>query len=351
MRIVHLSDIHLSRENLDDLQNYYIDALIKDLKSYQPIDLIVISGDMVDKAGDSLINDGHTDPYQVFEEEFIDKIASDLPFDKRNVLFIAGNHDIERKKINRILEAGLLQYSKSTETLTKICREFSKNHTFLNLDRMERYLAFEKRYHAESIASGKYTYSEFESTFVYEYGDIKIGIGLINDSWRCGEGLVKDHFFDLDQIDRCLLEFKKAKTHFNFLVCHHDLEHLHKSERSKFEDLLYNTDIHFILMGHEHSTRINKSERVTGKEIVYFRGRSTFDKPEERESEYQPGYGIIDINIDSKNISGTFRKFMKKRREFDSDLEDGHGIVIYTFSGDEHTNKLNKINKSDLKFE
>lgn len=51
MRIIHLSDIHLSYDNIEDFRNYYKEAFIKELESINAqknIDLIIISGDLVD---------------------------------------------------------------------------------------------------------------------------------------------------------------------------------------------------------------------------------------------------------------------------------------------------------------
>jgi 3',5'-cyclic AMP phosphodiesterase CpdA len=68
MRIVQLSDVHLSKENLEDLKNYYLQALIDDLKKFQaekPIDVILFTGDLVDRGGESL----GKEPCRVFHDE------------------------------------------------------------------------------------------------------------------------------------------------------------------------------------------------------------------------------------------------------------------------------------------
>lgn len=45
MRIVHLSDIHLSKENLSDFKGFYVENLLEDLKYFhcdKPIDVAII---------------------------------------------------------------------------------------------------------------------------------------------------------------------------------------------------------------------------------------------------------------------------------------------------------------------
>jgi len=109
MRIVHLSDIHLSKSNFDEFKNTYCEALIRDLISFdkeKKIDIIVITGDLVDRGGHSLYSiDGFEDksiysnPYSIFEKIFINPIISALGFSKENFLFVPGNHDIDEREI------------------------------------------------------------------------------------------------------------------------------------------------------------------------------------------------------------------------------------------------------------
>ena len=52
MRIVHISDFHLDFSSIEDLRNYIIKPLKEDLLEFhnnREIDLILFSGDMVDK--------------------------------------------------------------------------------------------------------------------------------------------------------------------------------------------------------------------------------------------------------------------------------------------------------------
>ena len=73
MRIIHLSDIHLCKDNIEDFRLYYRKTLIEELKIINKkvdIDLIIISGDLVDKGGDSLraisSYESFQNPYDIF---------------------------------------------------------------------------------------------------------------------------------------------------------------------------------------------------------------------------------------------------------------------------------------------
>ena len=68
MRLIHLSDIHLSKANFHEFSHHYINSLISDLKYYHnsiSVDLIIITGDLVDKGGHSLLElDRYNWPYR-----------------------------------------------------------------------------------------------------------------------------------------------------------------------------------------------------------------------------------------------------------------------------------------------
>ena len=130
MRIVHLSDLHISKENLNSLNQFYTTALIKDLKIWhaeKPIDLIILTGDLVDKGGESF--DPKENYYEIIKTSFISRILEELSLDKSRFIIIPGNHDIVEAKIEDISEDGIQK--------------------FCDIDRINKYLIDNKdKYHA-----------------------------------------------------------------------------------------------------------------------------------------------------------------------------------------------------------
>jgi predicted phosphodiesterase len=354
MRIVHLSDIHLSSENIEDLQLSYLDCLINDFKEQShdnPIDLIIISGDLVDRGGHSLLKKdnykSYDNPFKIFEKEFIDKISNKLPIIKEQILFVSGNHDIQGHQTNEIIDAGLKSIFTKSEDVNRICNN-SKNSEFLNLNKLGAFLDFEKEYHKESIKKENYTYSIFESTYIYNCKGLNIGIMLANDSWRCSTNKVENHFMGNHQFLRALKIFEKNNTIFNIAVMHHPLDVFNKDEQKNIENILKNKSFQILLNGHEHSNRYSTIGHGYNK-FLTISGRTAFDKPHEKDSEYISGYSIIDIDINNKIISNSFRRYYKNRDKFDQDLEQEDPLTEYTY-GENTTEKAIK-NVTDSKKE
>lgn len=356
MRIIHLSDIHLSNENIEDLRLHYRSSLVTELKSINEeteIDLIIISGDLVDKGGSSLNQiEGYENvknPYDVFEKEFLDIVSKEIPFQKHKILFIAGNHDIQQNKIDKVKEAGMKSILRDSKETNDLCREYEDNKDGLNIDRMQDYLDFEEQYHKNNSLL-TYEFSTFESKVLYERAEQSIGIALINDSWRCGKGKVENHFMDANQLYRCLCFFEKSKTIFNIAVIHHPLDCFNKDEKEKIENIFHSSNFHLVLLGHEHSQKFEEISRgIPNSKIIYIRGRSAFDKPHEREEDYISGFTIIDIDFTEKKLKCKYKKYDKTSFTFVDDMQGGSCTreCSYGFS-DVIKNSIEDKNKNDF---
>lgn len=290
---------------------------------------------MVDKGGASLKEldeyKGYDNPYDIFEKEFIEPICSQLKISKEKILFIPGNHDIEQNKIDEIKEAGIKSISTSSQEVNRLCGKYSKDLNGLNFERLEAFLEFEEKYY-HSNKYLKYEFSEFESKVVYDNFSNKIGIALINDSWRCGKGKVENHFVGINQFHRCLKFFEENETEFNIAVMHHPFGCFNEEEIEEIDNLLHYKKIEILLLGHEHSKRFEGSDFGNNKKVLFSRGRSAFDKPHEKDLEYISGYTIIDIDFLSKKIKCHYKIYDKRSYEFYDDNSGGGAVKSYQYS-------------------
>lgn len=347
MRIIHLSDPHLSASNIEELRISYMVRLLEFLEkinSQKRIDLVVISGDIIDKSGislSSMTEFSGQNPYHIFENEFLIPIYTKFPSLKGKIVFCAGNHDIESKNINEITEAGLEQILTSSEKVNDFIFKYQKDSSQLNLQRLQKFSEFEKKIHQDSIKNGDYIYTDFESMFLQKYNDKLVGISIINDSWRCTVKNVENNIIGSNQFKRSLKYFKEVETDFNIVVLHHPLETLTKFEREKIENILHYQNFQIIFLGHEHNKRVRESNYGNGNKIVELMGRSAFDKPHEKESNYQCGFSITDIDFDKSSINCQFVKYYKNDNSFKDDLEDGEAIKTFYFIDENIMNKVN----------
>ncbi|OIQ23826.1 metallophosphoesterase [Lacinutrix sp. MedPE-SW] len=367
MRIVHLSDIHLSEDNFDEFHDNYLEALINDLADFHStnnIDLIVITGDLVDKGGHSLLGmkefEGFDSPYEIFEKVFIKPISSFLGLGNENFLFIPGNHDIDENGILWVDEKSLKEkLSKDTikEQLKLNERTFNSTNK-----RIQTFKEFEKKFHKETI---NYEFTNNESTYLFndKVSNSNIGFILINDSWRCSTCQLKDsklnnHYVGIKQFYWAIEKLKQLNQGVDLdkVIClfHHSIEEY--TEKEEVKRFLINKDVDLFLYGHHHSI---KSEYLfTPMNGCHgFRGRAALNKPDEQIDIFQPGYQIIDIDLLSNRISQIYhRKYVFNSSMFAPDTtsapplgvdnNSSRGSIGYEFS--QKTNNSNYLGQLKL---
>src|SRR4051812_43314650 len=112
MRILHLSDLHAAGpEDLD--QSRIVSALIEDLlqqDAERQVDLIVFSGD--------LAFDGSAEGLRAGQELLLDPLREALP--NRPLVVVPGNHDVNRERIDGLLEAGLRETLATREATNRL---------------------------------------------------------------------------------------------------------------------------------------------------------------------------------------------------------------------------------------
>ena len=314
MRIVQLSDVHLSKDNLEDLKNYYLQALIDDLKQFhlgKHIDVILFTGDLVDKGGESL----GKNPYQVFHDEIILPLMEALDINTDQILLLPGNHDVNQHEIEKMSEAGLcslLDTSTANETLL-----ITKTAFIPANKRMEQFKSFEFEFHK---TDSNYSYSNNESTIIFEENGKKIGFALINDSWRCSESLLREqHFIGHNQLLQTEQLFTKNDTLLNIAVFHHPLNSINQNEANEVENILKSKSFDIAFFGHSHKHEAKKLTSATGGYLT-INGRTAFNKPKEKIAKFQPGYNIIDVDPEKRCYTLYARLFIRENGyRFDSD--------------------------------
>jgi len=341
MRIIHLSDLHLSKDNLDSLKCFYLTALLKDLTIWhkeKSIDLIVLTGDLIDKGGSSFKNG--EDVYKIVETEFISPILKVIDLDKNRFIFIPGNHDVVESKIEDLSENGMINTFNNIDRINKYLDEY-KSSIHTGIERIKQYLKFEQEfYHGNTDCY----ITNFESCFVIEIGGEKIGIGAFNSAWRCSTKLPSDKLlFGTKQILNANDYFKLKGTSLNIALIHHPTEQISEVERNELTSFLHTNKFHILLCGHTHKGD-NVYNYGTRNKLFTSVAKTAFSNPRENIDTFKAGYSIIDLE---KTITGdieiycNFRKYIHNRIEFDRDVD---------VSPNGESNEVLKISTNDIEF-
>jgi predicted phosphodiesterase len=309
MRIVHFSDIHLRNDNIDELENYFRVALIsklRELDSYREIDLVLITGDLLDKGGGSLnkffIKEEVNSHYELFEKKFIDPISKGLKISKNNFLFIPGNHDVDESKIEWIKEKEMVKEKIRFVIDKHDGRDFLEENlgSYKNSERIKAIKEFESKYHKENQQMGRYQFTENQSTFVYQCPQTNATVGfiMVNDSWLCKstdfKGECSRIYFGAQQLDLGLNSLEEKLTNFNFCLMHHSIHDYMEEEYVKRFFLRRNVSV--IFNGHYHEQNFENLSNEDGNYVVFKVGAGLL-RPNEKANNFKPGFQVIDFDL------------------------------------------------------
>lgn len=186
MRILHFSDFHLrsgheGKRSLDILERM-LDA-IRMINEKKPIDMVVFTGDLVDKAG-AEFECSYAEALQDFRIKVIDRIVAITSIPAYRFLIVGGNHEIER---------GLVDESEH-EKQVKISDEQSLEHYMNQKDiadkvqSMNTFVNFQREYYKSVLDPKNCEYEEglFHRTLTFNVdGGQKVGVSLLNSAWMC----------------------------------------------------------------------------------------------------------------------------------------------------------------------
>lgn len=327
MRIIHLSDFHIDSNNMEDLKNYVINPLIKDLVSINnetKIDMFAFSGDLVDKGGASFGNDIIL-AFLTFQEEVVEPLlnAINLPLDR--FFFVPGNHDIVRNADKKHIEVGLFHSLKSSE----VVNAFIDSEDEDGIKRILPFKNFEKSYFQNF--NGEYEYSNYQSTFKWQNEDNQIGVTCFNSSWRCFDS--NKDFQNIILGERQVTRSRQliSDCDIKIGIIHHPLNELAPFEAKQIEGMLMK-DYDILLFGHVHEGSNWSKTNILGSTVVSIAPSNWTTNVRNKDIDFANGYSIIDFNIGS-HVEITHKKYSHLKESFvpNTDLGNDCGKTIYNF--------------------
>ncbi|MBN7575670.1 MULTISPECIES: metallophosphoesterase [Clostridium] len=303
MRIVHLSDIHLNKEDLKNFQEFVLPALIKDLDEYnsnQKIDLVLITGDLIDKGGKSL--GGIENALKLFVENVIEPIKNEFGLGYEKFFFVPGNHDIDENVDSPRIEKGLTADLGDTDSVNK----FIDEDTLEGIERILPYKKFEEEYYKNCVLSKDIT--NFQSSYVINIEGTTIGVNCLNTAWRCYNSKTDKEKILLGE-RQIINGYKKIKDcDIKIALMHHQPDWLAKFDRESIESLLFEY-YDLLFCGHVHKGSTWNTNRSYG-ELFFSIAPINFAGNIRSENRiYSNGYSILDYDPELGEIILNYRRY------------------------------------------
>ncbi|MGN7414625.1 metallophosphoesterase [Paenibacillus sp. SAF-068] len=340
MRFVHLSDFHIKKEGLKDL-NQIVKALSNDLSAFdssKKIDFILFTGDLIDQGGRSF--ESVSQAFSEFEENVIVPLIECLNMEKSRFVFIPGNHDIDRYADDKIDESGL-HTTLSAEA--EVSLFIDKNGT-KGIKRILPFKQFEKDFHENTNCK----ITNFHSSYIFDVNNTKIGISAFNTAWRCYDSK-KDHGNILlgkrqitesrDFIENCDIKIALMHHQFDFLNPF-DMDAVKPSIEREYD---------MVFCGHVHKGSNYSHSSTFGDMFMSIAPSNTSDNIWNNDQRYLNGYAIVDYSDNNGVITVTNRKYSLDHEMYLSNVElaPNEGVKSYTIKKKEKQNKRGESDYSD----
>lgn len=336
LRIVHLSDIHFNGNAKTDFDEFIVKALIKDLKRFneeKKIDLVFITGDLIDKGGDGFDKDIELALLN-FEESFLKRIKDEIGLEDNKFFIIPGNHDVDQSGIVDYIEDGLKNKLTNTESVNRVIDSNDTNA----VSRAKKFKDFEKALH--SNYPYEYTISNFQSTYKYQVDDYTIGINCLNSAWRC-----YDSKTDKEKLIIGERQFTKAREiiedcNLKIALVHHTADWLAEFDNKCSQVFLKDYDM--VFCGHVHEGACWTKTNMYGTNFISVTASNWTNNIRSTDRIFANGYSIIDFDRRTRGIKVSHRRYCYSKEDYDpnTDLGDAEGKCTFNLKGAEALDRL-----------
>lgn len=308
MKILHLSDLHFKSVEIsqDIVLNSLKNKLSTLFKENNKPNLILVTGDIAFS--------GKKEEY-VRATAFFDWIISESGITRNEIFFIPGNHDVDRKSVDKAEIGWWYKFSNESQLIENLGNELCFGRLKSKLD---EYDLFASNYMGERSATfgrfGEYVYS-FEGAANLQFPKIKI-VGL-NSALFCGYDGDENRqlALSLEQVVSC--SDKIGSDESLVIACvHHPQQCYHPCDKPAWTVFQRFSDI--ILSGHVHDVSTYSRSDGDGK-TIYITAGATY---ESRQS--INGFNIIEIDFLTKEGIAYSYKYLEGQHKWilNKDIND-----------------------------
>lgn len=291
---INISDIHFS-ESMSNTQSIYLDKFFEDLnnqcREFAPSKLyLIISGDLVQA--------GIFENFNAFKDNFIKKIIDKIGIPEQNMIFVPGNHDLNREYISEkyIEFSGFLTPPDKDTFIHYLCTP--KFDESILSKKFVEYIKFYQSLRPDFCKTDKtditgYELSINENIHILCLNSALCSFGGLNDIDDRTKGLLS---IDTEKVAKWLTNVK-GKSGLKIIIMHHPHEYLSVWARDELRILLKNVEKLCILYGHTHNQDIGKYINESN-DILYCTAPQLFSN----NTQDLFGYSIINIDDSIGNI-------------------------------------------------
>jgi len=318
MRILHISDFHIDKNDRNDSINHIVTPLlntIEEIQNENPIDLVLITGDLINKGGENYST--VAEAYQDFIDILINPLLAKTNLDKNRIFFVPGNHDIVRSADHKAIEVGLIATLVTEEEVNKHILKPIGN------ERIKEFKTFENIFYTD--ISIEKLQSDFHSCYKISLNEEKIGIACLNSAWRCydskedknkiliGEKQITD---SIDFLSDCKIKIALSHHHFDWLA---------EFDGEMASEYL-SRNFHLFFCGHSHRNKAYYYQDPDGQLFTFCAPGILSPSSRKSEKNYENGFTIIDYNLSEAKIKAIFKKAEYPKQSFITNTSIGNGI-------------------------
>ncbi len=300
IRILHLTDFHLNKKTLKDWDGFLKEAFLKkieELHKENSIDLVLFTGDLIDKAGidfkekDDLVTPT-TKALRIFKDQVINPILEKLNIDISRFIICPGNHDIDRNADKPFHESGLKSDLNSIDKINSFANQNEDDYD--GIQRIKAYKDFEFDLYSEVQEK---LHEKFKFSLKMDINGKTIGVSSINSSWRCyGDDDFKNLLVGENQVNDNYKYIKDCEI--RIALMHHQLDWVSDVE-SKIIKSHISANYNLIFSGHVHQTDLEYVQNISGTSLRVV-SPSGLNQIRQNDKNYVNGFSVVDYGEDVK---------------------------------------------------
>ena len=298
MRIIHFSDFHLRADHQERAESIIkrLKEALRTISEERKIDLIIFSGDMIDKAGKDFSDPKILCAFEKFKEMVILPLTSEVGLAPNRFVYTMGNHEIDRSAVGGDdKDQEITDRLKNHEDVDKYIHNDGKDQP-----RIAEYNRLRDTYWQEYEEDATIMLTPFQYGIKLNVDGKVVGVNCLNTAWRCYKSETDEHKIVLGKSQITDSRDFFEDCHIRLAVGHHHPNMMNPFETNTLKDLIArNYDAFFC--GHTHDNDGEYVDRPAGS-CFYFTSPGTLSDNESAERKYRNGFMVIDYEQDERYV-------------------------------------------------